>query len=143
MLFVGKLQDKALEDGYLEKLFLKESHEQGSHFEIPASITKIVRPPLSPSLTIPSHSPFPSRLGVCSLLIRVVAPLYQTIYDSDGRVVDQGFEQWIQKLQRILLQETCPRGPSSRPTRQSRKDRLPRRLPFRHVPHLRGHHLLD
>ena len=44
MLFVGKMQDEVLEDGYLERLFLKESHEQGAHFDAPTSIAKIVNP---------------------------------------------------------------------------------------------------
>jgi hypothetical protein len=35
----------ALEDGYLEKLFIKESIEQGKHFDSPASVSKIVCPP--------------------------------------------------------------------------------------------------
>ena len=55
LLFVGHYQDEgisfkkgdvnreALEEGYLEHLFLKESHEQGAHFDAPASIAKIVR----------------------------------------------------------------------------------------------------
>src|SRR5437868_10046726 len=52
----------ALEDGYLEKLFLKESIEQGKHFDSPASVSKIVRPPklypcYSPSPIIPSLLP--------------------------------------------------------------------------------------
>ena|SRR2546423_1350107 len=43
----------ALEDGYLEKLFLKESIEQGKHFDSPASVSKIVRPPKTLSLLFP------------------------------------------------------------------------------------------
>jgi hypothetical protein len=50
---VGPLQDKGivsgrpwliveLEKGYLERLFLKESQEQGTHFDAPASVSKIV-----------------------------------------------------------------------------------------------------
>jgi hypothetical protein len=31
-----------LEEGYLEKLFLKESNEQGKHFDAPESVSKIV-----------------------------------------------------------------------------------------------------
>jgi hypothetical protein len=34
----------ALEDGYLERLFLKESIEQGAHFDAPESVSKIVHP---------------------------------------------------------------------------------------------------
>jgi hypothetical protein len=34
----------ALEAGYLEKLFLKESVEQGKHFDAPESAAKIVLP---------------------------------------------------------------------------------------------------
>jgi hypothetical protein len=34
----------ALEDGYLERLFLKESIEQGKHFDAPESVSKIVIP---------------------------------------------------------------------------------------------------
>jgi phosphatidylserine decarboxylase len=41
LLFVGKYQDEALEDGYLERLFLKESLEQGKHFDAPESVSKI------------------------------------------------------------------------------------------------------
>jgi len=36
-----------LEDGYLEKLFIKESLEEGKHFDSPESVEKIVDP-LSP-----------------------------------------------------------------------------------------------
>jgi len=57
LLFVGNYQDEgipyfalstdvliALEEGYLEKLFLRESEEQGKHFDAPASRAKIVFP---------------------------------------------------------------------------------------------------
>ena len=37
----------ALEEGYLEKLFLKESRDQGKHFDAPESVAKIVSPKLS------------------------------------------------------------------------------------------------
>ena len=59
MLFVGKMQDEALEDGYLERLFLKESHEQGVHFDAPTSIAKIVipRPLATPTCTLPYEFP--------------------------------------------------------------------------------------
>jgi hypothetical protein len=56
LLFVGHYQDKGmsllkgpkandvivLEDGYLEKLFMKESRDQGKHFDAPESVSKIV-----------------------------------------------------------------------------------------------------
>jgi hypothetical protein len=55
LLFVGRLQDEGncagmiadesvLQSGYLEKLFLKESIEQGNQFDAPESIAKIVFP---------------------------------------------------------------------------------------------------
>ena len=51
----------ALEDGYLEKLFLKESIEQGKHFDSPASVSKIVRPPKTLSLLFPvTHHTLPA-----------------------------------------------------------------------------------
>ena len=60
LLFVGHLQDEgmmsaenllrlALEEGYLEKLFLKESMDQGKHFDAPESVSKIVLPTISVS----------------------------------------------------------------------------------------------
>ena len=51
----------ALEDGYLEKLFLKESIEQGKHFDSPASVSKIVRPPKTLSLLFSvTHNTLPA-----------------------------------------------------------------------------------
>jgi hypothetical protein len=34
----------ALDEGYLERLFLKESKQQGEHFDNPKSVAKIVFP---------------------------------------------------------------------------------------------------
>ena len=55
LLFVGHLQDEGIvsgelsliiemEKGHLERLFLKESQEQGVHFDAPQSVSKIVCP---------------------------------------------------------------------------------------------------
>jgi len=53
LLFVGSYQDEALEDGYLERLFLKESKDQGQHFDAPESVKKI--PHFIKQYNIPTH----------------------------------------------------------------------------------------
>jgi hypothetical protein len=92
LLFVGKLQDTgfgpskmgetdfvALEDGYLERLFLKESNEEGQHFDAPASVSKIVNAP--PTIPINTLSPQPALFHPFNsislkgaVLIRVCSP---------------------------------------------------------------------
>jgi hypothetical protein len=76
----------ALEDGYLERLFLKESKEQGAHFDDPKSTAKIVpSPPQNPPFqNLTSFFPTPYFVFTSYTGLTPAATLYYDVQDYDA-----------------------------------------------------------
>jgi len=117
LLFCGKLQDEgtlfdgepiaenvALEEGYLEKLFLKESKEQGEHFDAPESVSKIVSLHDYP---VDGLSPISSRLTIFPLMNCLFPTCRTDIKTSMNSFIANSNQRRVFLRNQIIPRELC------------------------------------